>query len=229
MGITPKCAMQGVKMAGDTLGYIKGLEVCLELYQRWGVSIIPIAPKSKKPLVDWKEYQKRKPDVAEIAEWWKKHWSKEANVGVVCGKVSNNLVVLDFDNPGQQWEDFLNTVQERYGKSVYELTPVVATNRGFHVHVRTKLPVTSRKLDGVEIRSDGNYVVAPPSVHPDGAVYQFINPDVAEMLQIGDLSEMGVYARTCNVAKCEPASVGKALEGIAEGNRNDSAFKMATT
>ena len=49
-------------------------------YQLWGLSIIPIVAKGKKPLVEWKEYQSRRPTADEVAEWWEKYWSKGETV-----------------------------------------------------------------------------------------------------------------------------------------------------
>ena len=69
------------------------------LYQKWGVSVIPVVYRDKRPLVDWKEYQSRRPDNEEVAEWWDRYWTdSDANIGIVCGRVSDNLVVLDFDS-----------------------------------------------------------------------------------------------------------------------------------
>ncbi len=56
----------------------------------------------------------------------------------------------------------------------------VKTSRGVHYYFfyPEKNKIKSRnKLNGadIEIKSDGGYVVAPPSVHPSGGRYEFIN------------------------------------------------------
>src|ERR1041385_5387025 len=56
-----------------------------------GFSVIPVDAVSKKPLLEWKEFQTRKASVEEIESWWKK-WP-EAGVGIVTGAISGITVV----------------------------------------------------------------------------------------------------------------------------------------
>jgi len=195
----------------------------LELYKRWGLSIIPIANKSKKPLVKWEEYQHRQPFDGEIAEWWDKYWSEgKANIGIVCGNASDNLVVLDFDSQSKYEEFVLGQPQ------LYKKTPVMKTSRGYHIYLRTKEPVKSQKLDSIDIKGEGGYVLAPPSIHPDGPVYQFKNPDVTEILQINSLEDIGINIEKPEVIYKDPGWVSQLLEqGVNEGARNDSAARLA--
>lgn len=51
--------------------------------------------------------------------------------------------------------------------------PRVTTGRGFHLWVKPVRPVPSQRHDGVEVKCLGSYVVAPPSVHPNGTQYTF--------------------------------------------------------
>ena len=86
-------------------------------YRRRGWSVFPISPVSKKPLVDWYEYQNRLPTEQEIAEWWRKYPS--AGVGIVTGKVSG-LVVLDVDprhggDPNHVYKKFPTTIVAETG------------------------------------------------------------------------------------------------------------------
>jgi hypothetical protein len=48
------------------------------------------------------------------------------------------------------------------------------TGKGVHVlyrHPGHSVPNGVRRLPGVDIRGDGGYIVAPPSIHPNGHVY----------------------------------------------------------
>jgi len=58
-----------------------------------------------------------------------------------------------------------------------------------HVYLRTEKPVASFKIPqlNIEIRSGGNIVIAPPSLHPSGNRYEFVNPEVKEVLLVSDL------------------------------------------
>lgn len=200
-------------------------------YQRWGLSIIPIAHKSKKALISWQEYQKRRPQAGELGEWFSD--GKPKNIGIVCGKVSGNLVVLDFDKV-DKWADFLrNWPEGRFG-SIYQRTPVVATGRGHQVYLRTKRPVNKQRLDGIDIQSEGSYVVAPPSIHASGKQYRFINADIDQILEIDDLSEVGIQLPIRQLPN-SPDTQEEAIRQIAQlvkpywntGDRHNLALRLS--
>src|SRR5437762_2558050 len=67
-------------------------------YQQIGFSVLPL--KGKRPAcTDWKQYQQTAASEKEIRTWHQEGLLQ--NIGVVCGAVSNNLVVLDLDGaPG---------------------------------------------------------------------------------------------------------------------------------
>ena len=70
------------------------VEEALE-YLRMDFSVIPLLPREKRPQINWLEYQKRKPTEDEVRKWFS---GGNKNIGIICGKVSGNLVVFDFDN-----------------------------------------------------------------------------------------------------------------------------------
>jgi hypothetical protein len=49
------------------------------------------------------------------------------------------------------------------------------TGRGLHVYLQTKERYSSCKFDGGDIKALGGYVVAPPSIHPDGSRYVWVD------------------------------------------------------
>ena len=143
-------------------------------YSELGLTVIPLKAKEKKPDVPWQPYQTRRPSSEELDTWFEGKTVGEVGVGIVCGKLSDGsgrkLAVIDVDNDEtfKQWEDLKNT------------TWVVKTNRGGHIYFLIKgesmhLPSTFVPQSGVEVRLDGHYVAAPPSIHPKGHVYQFLN------------------------------------------------------
>ncbi len=89
------------------------------------------------------------------------------NVGVFCGEESGGLVVVDLDEP-------------EISPPGFDLppTPTVQTSRGHHFYYRSAAPVRPRKGRGWDLQAKGpQYVVAPPSVHPDtGSRYQWQVP-----------------------------------------------------
>lgn len=103
-------------------------------------------------------------DPDKIIAWWNK-WPN-ANIGLATG---GGLVVLDID--GREQYEILQGVIARYGP--LPPCPVVKTGRGLHLYMSGTIG-SSRKVDGLLIRGDGGYVIAPPSLHANGQHYQWI-------------------------------------------------------
>jgi hypothetical protein len=132
-------------------------------YLKMGFSVIPLISRDKRPEINWLEYQKRKPTEDEVRRWFS---DEKKNVGIICGKVSGDLVVFDFDN--QETMQFVISDI----KSVSEKTLVVRTGKGFHLYYRIKDPPYFRLSNlAVDVKGEGGYVVAPPSIHPSGVQY----------------------------------------------------------
>lgn len=175
-----------------------------------GYSIIPVG-KDKRPLLaSWKEYQDRLPTEDEIKEWYTK-WPA-ANIGIVTGKVSG-ITVVDVDS----YKENTATVAK------FPKTLTVKTgNGGFHLYYEYTpgLTVSANAysdLPGVDIRSDGGFVVAPPSVTAylkngtkSGGEYSFVGYDPIVPFPTNLIS---------------PKKVKRTLSstiGVATGGRNDS-------
>lgn len=123
-----------------------------------GISIIPLVPGGKKPLVAWAEYQKRPPTEAELESWFS---DGKANLGAVCGAVSGGLVALDFEDR-VSFERFFN-------KAILNATLVVKTpHGGVHVWLKETGEVPRRsirisKAPALDLLGEGGYGVLPPS------------------------------------------------------------------
>ena len=73
------------------------IDDCVWSYWNEGFSIIPIKARSKKPNIkSWEKYQAVQPTQDEITDWLNKNLFK--NIGIICGAVSNNLVIIDIDD-----------------------------------------------------------------------------------------------------------------------------------
>jgi hypothetical protein len=132
---------------------------------RLGFRVIPLKPGTKEPLIaDWPN--KATWDEAQIREWWAK-WPN-ANIGIATGRYRDGyFIVLDFDpRNGGAWYDDV-------GKDVLPDTWVVHTGGGGrHFYYKTPKLLRGAKLGaGVDLKGEGGYVVAPPSVHPNGERY----------------------------------------------------------
>lgn len=169
-------------------------------YHEAGLCVIPL--KGKRPnLPEWKRLQTECSTEFEI-----RHWRRQgilANVGVVCGEVSDNLVVLDFDGAGG-CPAFIATFPHLAD------TFAIATGSGIgkHVYFRVDdLPPTTRALKTpighIEMRSSGAYVVAPPSAHPDTKrPYMVEKP--AEILRVQNLQEVVAWIEAFGPIRSSP-------------------------
>ena len=109
-------------------------------------------------------------DLETIRQWWAK--SPDANVGIAAGRISN-LVVVDIDGEAGR-----ETLCHLVGDNSPATDWTVTTGRkdsGAHLYFRYPESgvVPSYKYGGLEIRSDRQYVVAPPSVHHSGNRYSW--------------------------------------------------------
>jgi hypothetical protein len=104
-------------------------------------------------------------DPGVISDWWRR--APKANIGLRTGK-GHFVVDLD-DADAVAW--FTNACG-RHGGADRTLT--VRTSRGWHLYFKSAADVpcsTSRIAPHVDVKGRGGYVVAAPSIHPDGPVY----------------------------------------------------------
>lgn len=141
-----------------------------------GVNVLPTKIKDKYPHVPtWKQFQERMITEEELKSIYKKESGLDG-IGVVTGKVSGNLEVLDFDNKLGNVEEIFDKFKdddEVYGivnRCVIESTQ----SGGFHIFYRCETIEGNRKLaslkkpDGkfetvIETRGEGGYCVCYPS------------------------------------------------------------------
>lgn len=129
------------------------------LYQK-GINIIPLALRGKRPICAWVEYQRNRVPQQQIQQWF----SKPHNIGIVTGAISK-LCVLDIDDAN---------VGESYIKGCPQNVAIVKSGKGYHVYYRYNGETSKRLNKHMELKSDGCYIVAPPSIHSSGVSYQWI-------------------------------------------------------
>jgi hypothetical protein len=134
------------------------------------LSLIPIKKNEKKPKGrGWKKYQYNKATIEDILEWYAN--DPEINLAIVTGKISQ-VVVIDIDDPA---------ILPELRKILPEIdhTTRVKTRKGFHYYFSLNgiIPNPSYNLFdlGIELKSNGQYVLAEPS-KIDGNKYKFEIP-----------------------------------------------------
>jgi len=114
----------------------------------------------------------------QIERWWTEH--PDRNIGVATGRVSG-LLVVDID-PDKGGEETLAALERKHGAlpmTVQVLTGLAGSGgRGRHLYF--ELPPVPIKSGvevlgpGLDIRADGGYVIASPSLHVTGVTYEYV-------------------------------------------------------
>jgi hypothetical protein len=156
------------------------LDAALDFHSR-GLCVIPV--KGKKPTIQWKQFQNRRPKKSELKAWFNN--PKVTGLAVICGPVLGNLMIRDFDNP----ETYHQWAAEHPESATL---PTVKTSRGFHVYCRTADAQRTVILADGELRGDGGYCVAPPSRHPEGGVYSWEVPLAKGPIPVVDIATTGL-------------------------------------
>jgi KaiC/GvpD/RAD55 family RecA-like ATPase len=177
-----------------------------------GFSVIPLRPKEKLPLFSWAEFQKRRANESEITKWWTDY--PHANIGIVTGKVSS-VAVVDLDGP----LGIANGMRLALPATMTSLT-----GEGRQLFYRYREGVcnsASEVAEKVDVRGEGGYVVAPPSIHPNGKRYQWLD----SVYSVNRLKPFPVLA-SAPIPIARPSSqlgttwIQDALNGLKEGNRD---------
>jgi hypothetical protein len=220
-------------------------------YAAAGWSFIPIhAPvpgdtyrDGKHPATDggeWLAYTKqdskgewRRPKPEEIDYWFPA--GVTSNIGIICGQVSEGLVVIDCDDPATYAALCYRYPELRSSRTV-------RTGKGFHIYCYADEPVKTTKftLNGSthHIKAEGSYVVAPPSVHASGRRYEWVADVPLVTLDLERLRSvlvaLGATGSGRSVAEGEPIHArGWAAtllrEGAKQGERDDLTFQLAAS
>ena len=136
-------------------------------YRDKGFSVIPIRP-DKKPFIQWADFQKRRATSEEIRAWWSQ-WPR-ANLAIVTGEISG-IFVVDCDN-----EVAYENIQELLPDNF--VSCIVKSPRGYHIYLFYSANQTIGNATGimpnVDIRGEGGYIIAPPSINAEGKAYSWL-------------------------------------------------------
>lgn len=164
-------------VGASSVGDVTPLDAALR-YGRLNLRTFPIAAGTKKPHVaEWPEIATADP--AQIRKWWKR-WST-AGIGAACGDElapGRFLTVLDIDehDPAESGTEALRDLETELG-SLPDTVTVLTPTGGKHLYFTTPVAVSngagSNLPAGIDVRGRGGYVVLPPSIHPNGGVYEW--------------------------------------------------------
>ena len=162
------------------------------LWHSVGVSAIPLAFKSKRPLVKWTQYVDTPPTPAELKRYFLDNGEK--NLGLLCGG-QFGLFVVDFDTI-EGYDSFMEIIGSGL-RTMFGKTYKVKTPRGMHVYFRSNDIVRSTKdvERKIDIKGERGYVVAPFSTHPTGKQYHENAPlDPTKILHVPSSAILSNFA-----------------------------------
>jgi len=154
-------------------------------YAKHGFHVFPVWPNRKKPIIkDWPN--RATTDEVTIRRWWSR--DPDANIGIATGP--SGLIAIDVDVKNgaigmESWRDILQEHGQALGETLTTETPT----GGLHMIYRSNgLPVRNsagKLASGIDVRANGGYIIAPPSIHPNGGAYSWAMgcaPDDIELL-----------------------------------------------
>ena len=190
-------------------------------YLALGWSVLPLRRRAKRPLIRWEHLQHKRPSAEEISEWFRR-WP-DANIGIVTGEISN-LIVLDID-PKHGGDSMLGQLEQKFGM-LPDTVEAVTGGEGRHLYFAHPFGLARNRTglaQGIDLRGDGGYIVAPPSIHPSGRPYKWAAGRSPEEITLAPLPRwMLVPVRGLRVGRSLPQWRKLVQEGVAEGERNST-------
>ena len=148
-------------------------------------------------------------------------WGKNPlfNIGIACGP--SKLVVVDVDDEAS-WTKFLSDTKQSEPLTLNNKTGC-GRQLVFKTNSREIRNSASRLADRIDVRGAGGYIIAPPSIHPSGAVYEWIGGfDPARIATIPEWLE--------NILVVESQAHAEPIPGhIGHGERHPKLFSIAGT
>ena len=157
------------------------LDMAHALHER-GANVIPLMAKSKEPAGKWAHWATHPQAWADVERLLAS--ASEANIAALggihsqaVGRAWGYLALLDCDSA-----ESLDMARALVRASLGAESLVSLSSRGGHIWLRTPQPVKTTRWAGGELRGYRSYVVAPPSVHPSGVRYRWLD-EGAEILR----------------------------------------------
>lgn len=165
-------------------------------YASLGLAVLPLKP----PRIPGQKKPGKEPMTAHgvkdattdqdvISQWWDN--CPDANIGIATGSRSGGLVVIDLDideDRGLNGYEVLREWQQEHGEFP-ETWQSITGRGGYHLFYRDAARNSNRAAlyEGVDIRGENGYVVAPPSVHENGRLYEWEQgPGDLQIAQVND-------------------------------------------
>ena len=182
-----------------------------------GFNVIPLVAGDKRPRAEWLRWQEERCPLDAFRD--------DDNIGIVCGRTSM-IAVVDADSAeAVAWCD-----------ANLPHTPLrVKTSKGVHYYYRHVDGVGNAAgvRERVDVRGQGGYVVAPPSLHPSGTTYAWDADDGLQLATTLQLPEYPASLLATGDVVVTPTgdlrAAKKAPFGMRSGSRHATMAKWAGT
>lgn len=214
-------------------------------YAKRGWRVLPVS--GKKHPINENGSKGATTDVTQITQWFTDR--EFTNIGVATGPESFFVVDIDVKNG----KDGLNALYNEFGESGVEIDTdrdllAITASGGMHLLYKYPTGMTVHNavnvLDGVDIRGDGGYIVVAPSsvkIGDEYVGYRWINhngviPEAPEwalrlLEKKPTTATTGRVNSTARIPGIKRLSNGldihSIVTGVAEGQRDDSLWKLA--
>lgn len=200
-----------------------------EEYASLNLPIIMVKIKDKvSAMTDWPNIATTDPAVAH--EWWSGK-NRLFNIGVVMGDRAG-IIDIETDNHSSiNGEDSLSAFMKEAGAELPTTWTFKSGSGGVHRLFRCDRPIASRAgiLPGVDVRANGGYAVFPPSVHPNGNLYEWLDGQNPSAMPDGPADlPIGLLRLLTNKAVHGKAPF-ELPDRIPDGERDSTLFKMAAS
>lgn len=185
-------------------------------YASAGIPVLPLLPRQKEPACAHGK-DDATTDREQIVRWWSKR--PECNIGI---RPPCDLVVLDVDTQHGGPRSMADLF-DRYGP--LPATWMARTGQGGqHIWLRASGPYRGKLAAGVDIKTNTGYLVAAPSIHPNGNRYEWLNanPIAYAPAWLWPLIQPPPPRRGVGAARIGNGGGGlvSAVRNAPEGNRN---------
>ncbi len=189
-------------------------------YAILGWKVFPVTPGQKAPPLTAHGFRDASNDPEQI-KWWWRQWST-ANIALATGTISE---IADFETDKKPYADGEKSLAEwaiNTGIDIPETWCFQSGGGGIHRLFHGSTPSKTGILPAVDVRGEGGYAILPPSRHPSGQYYVWMENHAPHQLPVASLP-----AETFFLLADERSTPLEAPEEIPEGTRNNTLFKLA--
>jgi hypothetical protein len=209
-------------------------------YAALGFQVFPLRPESKEPATKRGFYEATN-NPATLRRWFA--GSYPYNIGIRTGIASGAWV---FDVDGEAGVLSLAKLEAEHGQLPPTLISITSGGCHFWFKAVEPIPGSIGKIGpGLDVKAEHGYVVAPPSIHPDGPIYRWSNSrpiaaapawlvklaqqarrkaDAPALVRPVSSLKVGAYAR--GALEREVSSVATAIPGTRNHTLNRASFSL---